>query len=150
MPKNNQPGVYFIPTDCQKGYTGETKKQVSTRNREHEKAIFKGDRNDAVADHQYVCGCKVDVENTRTLAVEPLWYKRKVREALEIRRLKTGPNDERGLNKDLGDYVTTDTWSSLFTRINKIKGMPTFENMTTANNNNDTVMQGSSDAANEQ
>ena len=149
MPKNNQPGVYFIATDCHKAYTGETKKQVSTRNREHEKAIFKGDRNDAVAEHQNICGCKVDTENTKTIAVEPMWYKRKVREALEIRRLKTGPNEDRGLNRDLGDYVTTDSWSSLFTRINKIKGMPTFESMTANNSNNVTGVQESSDAVEE-
>ena len=36
----------------------------------------------------------------------------------------------RGLNRDLGDYVTTDSWSSLFTMINRKKGMPTFESMT--------------------
>ena len=51
---------------------------------------------------------------------------------LEIRRLKTGPNEDRGLNKDLGDYVTTSTWNPLFEQINsdpraKVK---TFESMT--------------------
>ena len=130
MPKNNQPGVYFVATDCRKAYTGETKKQIRTRNREHEKAIFKGDRSDALAEHQNICGCKVDTDNTKTIAVEPTWYRRKVREALEIRRLKTGPNEDRGLNRDLGDYVTTDSWSSLFTMINRNKSVPTFESMT--------------------
>ena len=123
MPKNNQPGVYLVATDCWKAYTGETKKQINTRNTEHEKAIFKGDRNDALAEHQNICGCKVFTETTKTIAVEPIWYKRKVREALEIRRLKTGPNEDRGLNRDLGDYVTTDSWNTLFTQINKKKGM---------------------------
>ena len=66
---------------------------------------------------------------TKTVAVEPTWYRRKVREALEIRRLKTGPEEETGINRDLGDYVTTNTWSSLFTKINRNKDIPTFDSM---------------------
>ena len=66
---------------------------------------------------------------TKTVAVEPTWYRRKVREALEIRRLKTGPEEETGINRDLGDYVTTNTWSSLFTKINRSKDIPTFKSM---------------------
>ena len=45
-------------------------------------------------------------------------FRRKVREALEIKRLRTGPDEQNGLNKDNGDYVTTDTWKSLFDKIN--------------------------------
>ena len=131
MPLNSQPGVYFVPTGCQRGYTGETKKQISTRNKEHEKAIFKGDvENDAIAGHQNICDCEIDLTKTKTIAVEPIWFRRKVREALEIRRLKTGPEEDRGLNRDLGDYVTTNTWSSLFTKVNRMKSIPNFESMT--------------------
>ena len=131
MPPNSQPGVYFVPTGCQRGYTGETKKQISTRNKEHEKAIFKGDtKNDALAGHQNICDCEIDLSKTKTIAVEPIWFRRKVREALEIRRLQTGPEEERGLNRDLGDYVTTNSWSSLFTKVNGMKSIPNFESMT--------------------
>ena len=66
---------------------------------------------------------------------------------MKVRWTENGPlNEDRGLNRDLGDYVTTDSWSSLFTRINKIKGMPTFESMTANNSNNVTGVQESSDA----
>ena len=129
MPTNCQPGVYFVPTGCRKGYTGETKKQILTRNNEHEKAIFKNDQADAIAEHHDKCGCEIDLTMTKTVAVEPAWYRRKVREALEIRRLKTGPEEETGINRDLGDYVTTNTWSSLFTKINRSKDIPTFNSM---------------------
>ena len=129
MPPNSQPGVYFVPTGCKKGYTGETKKQILTRNREHEKSLFKNDKADAIAEHQDKCGCEIDLTLTKTIAVEPTWYRRKVREALEIRRLKTGPEEETGINRDLGDYVTTNTWSSLFTKINRNKDVPTFNSM---------------------
>ena len=99
---NSQPGVYFIPTGCGSAYTGETKKQIRTRNTEHKEAVFKGNTNgDAIAEHKASCDCEIYWQKTKTLAVEPVWIKRKVREALEIRRLKTGPGDDRGLNRDL-------------------------------------------------
>ena len=132
LPPNSQPGVYFISTECKKGYTGETKKRVSTRNIEHEKAVFKGDTEDALAEHSQGCDCHIKWEDTKTLAIEPVWFRRKVRESLEIRRLKTGPNEQNGLNKDNGDYVTTSVWNSLFNQINgeKKSGIKTFESMT--------------------
>ena len=131
-PKSNQ-GVYFIPTGCNKGYTGETGKQIDTRTTEHAKAIFNGDvAHDAIAAHKAVCDCTDRLEETKILAVEPLWYRRKVREALEIQRLKTGPNDTHGINKDNGDYVTTTSWNPLFDQINADNraNVETFESMT--------------------
>ena len=130
LPPNSQPGVYFIPTGCKAGYTGETKKQIRTRNTEHEKATFEGDTDDAMAEHKETCNCDIDWSKTKTLAVEPRWFKRKIREALEIRRLKTGPDDLKGLNRDYGDYVSTTTWAPLFEKINQMKKSPTFDSMT--------------------
>ena len=50
LPNNSKPGVYYIPTGCHKGYTGETKKKTSSRVTEHEKAVFNDDaQNDALA-----------------------------------------------------------------------------------------------------
>ena len=131
LPSNSQAGVYFVPTGCGSGYTGETKKQIRTRNTEHEEAVFKGNKNgDAIAEHAASCNCEIHWNKTKTVAVEPVWFKRKVRESLEIRRLKTGPHESRGLNRDLGDYVTTNSWSSLLDKINTFKGVPTFDSMT--------------------
>ena len=131
LPVNSQPGVYFVPTECKAGYTGETKKKVSTRNTEHEKSVFEGDyENDAIAEHSQTCPCTIKWENTKTLAVEPIWFRRKVRESLEIRRLKTGPGNTKGLNRDNGDYVTTDTWIPLLDKVNLNKYVRTFESMT--------------------
>ena len=133
LPPNSQPGVYFVPTGCQSGYTGETKKRISTRNTEHEKAVFTGYTKDAIAEHKESCDCPMDWEKTKTIAVEPIFFRRKVREALEIRRLKCGPENTKGLNRDLGDYVTTNTWSTLFDKVNIMKKTPTFESMTSNN-----------------
>ena len=132
LPSNSKPGVYFIPTECRKGYTGETKKRISTRDVEHQKAVFKGDvEHDAMAAHSDECDCKINWEGTTTIAIEPVWFRRKVRESLEIRRLKTGPDDPNGINQDKGDYVTTNTWNALFDQINRDKksGVRTFESM---------------------
>ena len=47
-------------------------------------------------------------------------YKRKVREALEINRLKTLNERDKTfkvLNRDNGDYVITNSWKPLFRKI---------------------------------
>ena len=47
-------------------------------------------------------------------------YKRKVREALEINRLKTLNETDKTfkvLNRDNGGYVTTNSWKPLFWKI---------------------------------
>ena len=114
--------VYLIKTDCGSGYTGETKKRILSRNTEHEKAIFKGDiKNDALAEHIDKCKCSVKWDEVKTLAIETNYFQRKVRESLEIRRLKTGPGNEKGLNRDIGDYVTTNYWDSLFENVNELR-----------------------------
>ena len=99
----------------------------------HEKAIFNGDVEwDALAEHKETCNCEIKWENVKTLSVEPVWFRRKVREALEIRRLGTGPGKPNGLNRDDGDYVTTNTWTIVFDKINSKQHLTigTFESMT--------------------
>ena len=131
LPANNSQGVYFIPTGCRNGYTGETKKKIVTRTNEHAKAVFLEDtQNDAIAAHQVECGCDIDMTKTKVLAQETQWSPRKVREALEIRRLKTGPG--RGLNQDMGDYVRTNHWDDLFEAINnnRYADVRTFQDLT--------------------
>ena len=117
LPPNSQPGIYFIPTGCKNGYTCETNKQVRTRNTEHEKPVFKGDIEAVVlAEHRQTCNCDIKLKHTKTLAIEPVLFRHKVREALE-RRLKTGPNDTNTLNRDYGDYITTNKWQPLLDKI---------------------------------
>ena len=51
---------------------------------------------------------------------------------LEIRCLGTGPGEERGINRDLGDYVNTTQWNNLFPHINNDENadVKTFEYLT--------------------
>ena len=131
LPTNSQPGVYFISTSCKAGYTGETKKKVCTRNLEHEKSVYEGDsENDALATHKNFCDCRIKWDSVKTLSVEPIWFRRKVRESLEIRRLKSGPGNPKGLNRDNGDHVTTNTWDPLFKKVDSQRTTDTFESLT--------------------
>ena len=114
LPPNSQPGVYLIPCECQGGYTGETKKRISSRRKEHEKDVFLANMKDsALAEHCSTCNGEIQWSKARTIAIETNYFKRQVREALEIRRNKTGPDDENGINRDYGKYVKTRTWNSL-------------------------------------
>ena len=73
LPPNSQPGVYFVPTGCASGYTRESKRQIRTRNLEHERAVFKGDtKGDAIAEHKDSCECQMNWDAVKTLAVEPV------------------------------------------------------------------------------
>ena len=49
-----------------------------------------------------------------------------------IRTNDTHPNDTHGVNKDNGDYVTTNTWDLLFNQINldSRENVKIFESMT--------------------
>ena len=94
----------------------------ATRNKEHEKAVFNGNTvNDALAEHNGKCNCEIKWNEIQTIAVEPNWFRRKVRESLEIRCLKTGPKYAKGINRDYGDYVTTNSWDTMFDNINDLR-----------------------------
>ena len=95
------------------------KHRIRTRNTEHEKAVFKGDgESDALVEHSQSCNCDINWQHTKAIAIESVYFRRKFREASEIMRLKTGPNDANGLNRDFGNYVTTNTCHPLLDKIN--------------------------------
>ena len=70
-------------------------------------------KDSALAEHCSTCNGEIQWSKARTIAIETNYFKRQVREALEIRRNKTGPDDENGINRDYGKYVKTRTWNSL-------------------------------------
>ena len=118
LPPNSWPGVYLIPCNCKSRYTGETKNRVCKRTNQHNKAVFTGETDkSALAEHDQQCNQEINWDNVKTLAIEPTYLRRKVRESLEIRRYKTGPDDIYGLNKDYGQYVKTNAWQTLFDSI---------------------------------
>ena len=119
MPANSRPGVYKI--DCKCGgaaYVGETKKQVSTRVIEHERDVFHGRwEKSGLTEHSKDCIQAFDFASARTLATESNYRRRKIREALEIRRNETAPRMTLATNKDRGNVLKSETWNFLLPMI---------------------------------
>ena len=115
LPINSHPGVYIVPCECNYRYTGQTEKRVFNRVKQHAKNVFEENVDmSAISEHNVTCDRDIEWTKTKTLSIEPTYFRRCVREGLEIQRHKTGPNDEYGMNKDYGRYVKTETWKSLF------------------------------------
>ena len=125
LSKLDKPGVYHIDCECEDKYVGETGCLVSTRESQHKQSIFKCNQKDSgLSEHALKCDQDVKWENNTILSVQPNWYKRKVREALEIQYWDCGPNTRHGMNRDWGDYVTTQAWKPLFSNLRKRQSTP--------------------------
>ena len=71
-------------------YIGESKKEVLTRCIEHQQDSIKGNwESFGATEHTKECHGQFNWIHPRTIVVMSNMYKRKVREALEINRLKT-------------------------------------------------------------
>ena len=90
---NSRPGVYKIDCKCGEAkYLGETKKMVVTRVIEHERDVSHGRwEKSGLTGHAKNCNEVFELESAKTLATEGNYRKRKLQEALEIRRNETGP-----------------------------------------------------------
>ena len=109
-------GVYMIPCSCGKQCVGETGATVKTRIKQHQKAVFENKKNDsALAEHADICNGSVQWDKASILASENKFFRRSVRESLEIQRQKTAPG--QGLKKDTGRYVKTNAWLPLLRKI---------------------------------
>ena len=118
LPPNSYPGVYRVPCKCKGRYIGHTGKQTQTRGTQHEKAVFKGNYKDsALSEHTNTCQAGIDWENFVTISTEPHYYKRAVREALEIQREEVNDSTNSIINQEAGQYVTTDTWRPILKKI---------------------------------
>ena len=118
LPPNSLPGVYRIPCKCCRRYVGHTGKQISTRDIEHQKAVFNGNtKKSALAVHTETCQQGIDWENVCTLSAQPFYYRRAVMEALEIQREEVCNSQHKIINPQAGQYVTTNSWKPLLKRI---------------------------------
>ena len=92
-----------------------------TRCIEHQQDSIKGNwESSGVTKHTKEHYGQFNWIHARTIAVMPHMYKRKLREALEINRLKTLSETDKAfkvLNRDNSYYVTTNSWKSLFGKI---------------------------------
>jgi len=117
LPPNSFPGIYSVKCECGVQYIGESKKRISTRLQEHEKDIFHGRwKNSGIAEHASKCADKRFIfEEAKTIAHESNWQRRKVREALEIRR--SNRDGVITANRDEGTICRTTAWSVLLGRM---------------------------------
>ena len=100
-------------------YIGETKRSFKTRDKEHRKAAETGKwSHSGLTQHMRDCNATIPephiLHDTNDKSKNPKFDLR-VREALYIRRYKCGPG--KGMNEDLGFYVTTTQWEPVFNRI---------------------------------
>ena len=116
--------IYQIDCETCKGtYIGETARTLGKRLDEHKKLP-----SSAVKEHQESTGHNIDWKNVKIVGKEEHWMKRKIKEAITIRRVKPSLNRDQGwdlppifcnlLSHDLtlGSHVTnwasSDSWRS--------------------------------------
>ena len=118
---NSHPGVHQLDCSCNGRYIGESKKKVLTRCIEHQQDSIKGNwESSGATEHTKECHGQFNWIYPKIIAVMSNMYKRKVREALEINRLKILNETDKAfivLNRDNGDYLTTNSWKPLFRKI---------------------------------
>ena len=120
LPNNSYPGVYRVPCQCGGNYTGQSGKKVCTRFGQHDKAIIRSNWNDsALSYHTKDCEFSVNWDNAFTVNTEPCYYRRCIRESLEIQKEEVGPNGDKIINKESGLYVTTKSWLPLLKKISQ-------------------------------
>ena len=118
---NSQPGVYQLDCSCNGKYIGESKKRVLTRCIEHQQDSMSGKwESSGATEHTKECHGQFDWLHPKTVRISPYMYERKIRETLEINKLKTVNEKDKNftvLNRDNGDYVTTNSWKPLFMKM---------------------------------
>ena len=100
-------------------YVGETKRSFRIRDSEHRKAA-ETERWSHSGLTQHMQHCKANIEGPSILYTSDDRQKNvkqdlRIMEALHIRRLNCGPG--RGMNEDMGSYVTTNQWQPVFNRM---------------------------------
>ena len=93
-PNNKRPGVYRIPCQCGKVYIGETGRDFDTRLKEHKShhRLCNWEKS-AIVKHAQESQHNIEWDNSALITPIQHWYPRRVREAIEILRHDTVPQD---------------------------------------------------------
>ena len=106
-------GIYTLNCSCNAEYIGKTKKKAATRTIEYQQDSIKGKRKSSGAtEHCLECHGQFNWLNQETLSREARYKSRKIREPLEIIRLKCN-SSKFNVNRDDGNFVKTNTWTPL-------------------------------------
>ena len=93
---NSFPSVYQLGCTCNALYIGETKKKVITGTIEHQQDSFKGDCESSGPNEHYLkCHGQFNWINPKTLSTEQQYHRQKIRESLEIKKVKKEHNKEK-------------------------------------------------------
>ena len=96
--------IYEVPLSDGKKYIGETSRPLATRLKEHAEAVRKLDvTRNAIAQYVATSTARPIWEETRILAREENWYRRRVKEAIWIER-------QENLNRNHGLEEVTAAW----------------------------------------
>ena len=91
---HRRPGVYKIPCQCGKVYIGETGRDLPTRLNEHRAHGRKGDIDkSSIVKHSYTEDHTIHWDQAKLITSIEHWYPRRIREAIEIYRHNTVPQD---------------------------------------------------------
>ena len=100
-------GIYSIPCSCNKLYIGETSRSMETRFKEHSTDLRHNRyKKFALAEHAFITGHHICLENAKVIAREDNLFKRKIKEKIEINL------NENCLNRDDGAKIS-DSWKPL-------------------------------------
>jgi hypothetical protein len=96
LPKESQCGVvYHIPCpDCKKEYIGETARTLDIRFKEHTARKYS---NSPLKEHMEATGHKCSMQNVKVIEKEDNWFRRRVKEAIHIRRSRPTVNRDAGM-----------------------------------------------------
>ena len=92
--------VYRVPCECGAAYIGETGRNLKLRLSEHKRSVKNKDPNNGVAVHVQLTNHKIVWDNAEGLTNEQNWTKRKVKEALYIKRTDKTLNLNQGYQLD--------------------------------------------------
>ena len=108
LPQNSEAGVYSVDCKCGANYIGETKKRVCTRVTEHQKAAEGSHwQSSGLSEHCRDCNAGILWSEAKTICRETDYWRRKVREGLEIKRIRPSMNRDEG-------FGVSDAWNTLF------------------------------------
>jgi predicted GIY-YIG superfamily endonuclease len=96
------PGIYRIPCECGKVYTGQTGRSVDTKLKEHQRHLrLEHPDKSAVAEHNIVLDHHIQFHSTAILASKRRYLDRIIMKAIEIELHLNNMNKETGfcLNK---------------------------------------------------
>ena len=118
---NSQPGVYQLDCSCNGKYIGKSKNRVLTRCIKHQQdSMSEKWELSGATEHTKECHGQFVWLHPKKVRILSCMYEGKLREALEINKLRTINENNKTftvLNRDNGDYITMNSWRPLFLKM---------------------------------